>query len=209
MGLALLPGVTGRQDVFAGRRAQVLARLAAALNGCEEPGGTATVTAASTSTSASAVTIVAPALVSRTTTTALPDLSASGYLPSDSTDLRDRTSLLDPTSLLCGHGEPAVAPRTRSAGECRLHVTASAAVVLLRLAGWSAPITTHEIGAGAAVAAAVLTAPAGPGVHLVVFACATVGGALPRGADPVLAAAELQTHALHREVVAALAGQRR
>lgn len=183
LSLALVPGMTGRLDVYAARRHEVLGELRPALEAVVAAGGR--------------VTVVAPALRSRTTTQAQPDLGASGFLA-------ERRDL---------GGE---------AGEPDLHVTASAAVLLLRLAGWTEEITTHEIGADGGVSAADLvrpraaqgmTAPAGPatadahvvarcGPQLIVFACAQADGVLPAGASALLAQAEERTHILFHEVVA-------
>ncbi|SDC70995.1 hypothetical protein SAMN05216410_2226 [Sanguibacter gelidistatuariae] len=196
MSLALLPGVTGRHDVFADRRGELVGLLRQALEKCLTPGST--------------VTVVAPALVSRTTTTAQPDLGAIGYAAPQ--DLAGEPVLPHETGLPCELPRTYEPPRSY---ETALHVTASAAVTLLRLAGWAGGITTHEIGAGRAVLARTLTAPdtapdsmgglpMGTVSHLVVFACATPDGALPAGASEVLAEAERQAHALHREVVTAL-----
>lgn len=193
LGLALLPGVTGRRDVFAARRAEVLAALRPALEACAGPGGT--------------VTVVAPALVSRTTTTARPDLGASGYAPADSASCPQQ-GCGAPISLepdVDQGGAPGV---SGPAAEHALHVAASAAVLLVRMAGWAAEITTHEVGAGEPVASRALVAHRGTGgtggaqsgTHLVVFACATEDGVLPVGAAVALVGAEAATHALHREV---------
>ena len=162
LSLALLPGVTGRRDVFAEQRAAVLAELRPALETALAPGGT--------------VTVVAPGLLARTTTGASPDLGASGYLAS--------------------------APATREDGGPALHVTASAAVALLRLAGWTGEITTHEVSAEAGISAHELMEYGGLGAHLLVFAWARPDGMLPVGASAALAAAEQRTHSLYREVVA-------
>lgn len=192
LGLAVLPGVTGRRDVFAERRGEVLAELRSALEACAAPGST--------------VTVVAPAPLSRTTTTAQPDLGASGYAPAH--------------GCACPH-TPSVPPScesdTESDTECAtsadapdhaaepgLHGAASAAVLLLRMAGWPAQITTHEVGAGERVTSTTLVAPGAvsgeAGTHLVLFACATEDGVLPVGAAAALAEAEAATHALYREV---------
>lgn len=190
LSLALLPGVTGRLDVFAERREEVLAALRPALEAVLVPGGT--------------VTVVAPALQARSTTGAQPDLGASGYLAGPAVPASPALAALDAIS-----DEPA------------LHVTASAAVALLRLAGWTREITTHEIGAEAGVSAetvtggsappassdlAPITHPALVGPHLVVFACARPDGVLPVGAPAALALAEERTHALYHEVLRELAG---
>lgn len=195
--LALLPGVTGRSDVFAERREEVLAALRPALEAVHAPGGT--------------VTVVAPALATRTTTQASPDLGASGYLPA-----QPGAQDLQPP-----HPPHPYLPQT-VAGDPALHVTASAAVSLLRLAGWTREITTHELGSDAVVSAQTLaslgsaarsllrspgttaTSTGAPltGPHLVIFACATADGGLPDGAPAALAEAEQRTHALYREVVA-------
>lgn len=193
LSLALLPGVTGRLDVFAERREEVLAALRPALEAVLVPGGT--------------VTVVAPALQTRTTTGAQPDLGASGYLAGPAVPASPALAALDAIS-----DEPA------------LHVTASAAVALLRLAGWTWEITTHEIGAEAGVSAQTVTggsAPTAPtassdlaaiahpalvGPHLVLFACARPDGVLPVGAPAALALAEERTHALYHEVLRELAG---
>lgn len=177
LSLALLPGVTGRRDVFAARREEVLAALRPALEAVLVPGGT--------------VTVVAPALVARTTTGAAPDLGASGYLAGP-------TAPVPAAPVPAAPGAPA---QDGTAGE-PLHVTASAAVALLRLAGWTREITTHEIGAGEGVSAQTVVSPGLIGPHLVVFACAQADGVLPAGASAVLAQAEQRTHALYREVLA-------
>ena len=186
LSLALVPGVTGRHDVYAARRHEVLGKLRPALDAVVAAGGR--------------VTVVAPALRARTTTQAQPDLGASGFLA-------------DSHGPVLAQGEPA------------LHVTASAAVLLLRLAGWSGEITTREIGPDGGVSAAELVRAEvshGPGAltdladtttwdadrvsphgaQLIVFACAQAAGVLPVGASALLAQAEDRTHALFREVVA-------
>ena len=177
LSLALLPGVTGRRDVFAARRAEVLAALGPALDAVLAPGGT--------------VSVVAPALVARTTTGAAPDLGASGYLAVPAAPIQSATPALSALPALDG-----------TTGEPALHVTASAAVALLRLAGWTREITTHEVGADAGVCAQTVVAPGLVGPHLVIFACAQADGVLPAGASDVLAQAEQRTHALYREVAA-------
>lgn len=174
--------MTGRHDVYAGLRHEVLDQLRPALDAVVAAGGR--------------VTVVAPGLRARTTTQAQPDLGASGFLAARRG--RDR------------------------GGEPDLHVTASAAVLLLRLAGWAEEITTHEIGADGGVSAAELLRPQAPqgtsapadsttsdahhasqgGPHLIVFACAQADGVLPVGASAVFAQAEGRTHTLFRAVVA-------
>lgn len=190
LSLALLPGVTGRRDVFAARRAEVLAVLRPALEACAGPGGT--------------VTVVAPALLSRTTTTARPDLGASGYAPADSASCpqQGRSAPISLEPDVDQRGAPGV---LGPAAEHALHVAASAAVLLVRMAGWAAEITTYEVGAGEPVASQALvahgaTGGTASGMHLVVFACATEDGVLPVGAAVTLVGAEAATHALHREV---------
>ena len=203
LSLALVPGVTGRSDVFAGRREAVLAALRPALQSVRSLGGT--------------ITVVAPALIARTTTDTRPDLGASGYLPPAQAASSASTSPHSALHAGVAHdGVPGSGPA--------LHVTASAAVALLRLAGWTGAITTHEIGAAGGVSAEMLVPGAvarsartasgaappefaqrfsmAPGAHLLLFACARPDGVLPVGASPSLAEAEQRTHTLYREVVA-------
>lgn len=195
LSLALLPGVTGRSDVFAARREEVLAAMRPALDIAQATGGT--------------VTVVAPALVARATTHAQPDLGASGYHPPAPHILPTHSSSTDGAQAhpaptrdgAAGDGAPDAGPA--------LHVTASAAVALLRLAGWTGEITTHEIGAEGGISAQALVSTGSlppssstPGTHLLVFAVAQPDGVLPEGASGALAQAEQRTHALYHEVVA-------
>lgn len=88
-----------------------------------------------------------------------------------------------------------------------LHVTGSAAVELVRLAGWTGAVTAYELGPDderplAAVAQHLLDGARHD--DLLLLACASAEGTLPDGASAALVAGEARAHAVHGALLAHL-----
>jgi hypothetical protein len=173
--LALLPGATGRADAFGRRRAEIIESLTGAIHGAIHEG----------TQPLRSVTVIAPGLATRHIQAGVPDVAAAG---------------LDPSLALGGArvgervGADYVVP------ESRLHVTASAAVAFLRLAGWTQDVAVIELATDDPDAAEDLVIVDelrnASEADLVVVALATTDGLLPAGAPLAFVDGERRAHAI-------------